>query len=205
MNEKMLKTGGCGGFFLIPRDFFRMIIRQKSLIVTDELAYVILLFVTRFTASEQMERGESDLSLEQWSQLFRWTKWRTRCFLNTLLDDGVLTERYIGRKRILRAVYYEEVCGKSVACAPPVYTEWPEGALNHTEESFERFWKHYHEVNYCLKPSHKDLALKAWRKLSLEDRQMAYENVQRYWFTMTNIHHSRRAYNYLRFRCFDFS
>lgn len=190
------------GFILIPRVILKEISSSVEYPVNNALAFLLILYQCNYSDQKELKRGETNLNINEWSHLFCWSRWATQKFLENLIKDGVLCERYQGKKRILCVTHYEEICGKLAAHPSARAKEELKNEPTKTKIEFERFWEHYHEINHELEPSDKELAWKEWKKLTAEERTLAHENALRYYFSMTDIRHSKKAYNYLRHKSF---
>lgn len=201
-NAKSYKSGKYGGFIVLSRQLLRECLLSMEQAVTNPVAFLLILYMSRYSYQDTLERGESSFTLDEWSRLFHWSRWATKRYFDKLLEEGELTERYEGKKRILRLTRYEELCGKEAGHAPSKECKTEPPAPSLTDEEFERFYEYYYSVNRTLEPSDKNLARKEWGKLSPNERRMATANVYDYYLTMQDVRHAKKAYNYLRHKSF---
>ncbi len=199
---KPCKSARYGGFIVLSRQLLQECFLSTEQAVTGPVAFLIILYMSHYSHQGTLQRGESALTLDEWSRLFHWTRWATKRYFDKLLKEGELAEHYEGRKRILRLTRYEELCGKEAGHAPSKESKTDPPAPSRTDEEFERFFEHYYSVNRTLEPSEKHLARKEWGKLSPDERRTAMDNVYDYYLTMQDVRHAKKAYNYLRHKSF---
>lgn len=190
------------GFLLIPRNQIKKLVLQLNSSISEDMAMLIILYHCNYSDKKEIKRSEALLTLSEWSQLFHWSMSQTRRYINRLIREGELSQRYEGRKRILCVTHYEELCGKYAGHTSARKSEKRKTEPSKTEREFERFWTHYHEVNRNIEPSDKELARKEWGKLSVQERIMAYENAYDFYISMSDLSHAKKAYNYLRHKSF---
>lgn len=199
---KSYKSTRYGGFIVLSRKLLQECLLSMEQAVTEPVAFLIILYTSHYSYQGTLQRGESALTLDKWSRLFHWSRWATKRYFDKLFEEGELTERYEGKKRVLRLTRYEELCGKEAGHAPRKECRTNPPAPSLTDQEFEYFFGYYYSVNRALEPSDKDLARKEWGKLSPDERKMAAANVYEYYLTMQDVKHARKAYNYLRHKSF---
>jgi len=201
-DTKDYKSKKYGGFLVISRQLLGECLQSVEHAVTAPVAFLTILYMSYYSDRGPLKRGESALTLDEWSRLFHWSRWASKRFFDNLLEKGELTERYEGKKRVLRLTRYEELCGKEAGHAPCKECKAEPPALSRTDQEFERFFEYYYSVNRALHPSDKELARKEWGKLCPNERTMAMANVYEYYLTMRDVKHAKKAYNYLRHKSF---
>ena len=194
----------CGheGFILIQRKLMNSVIAEHTLPVLEKEAFIIMLCTCNYSDKGNIKRGESKLTVSQWSKLFHWTAWQTRMYFDKLTKEKQILQRKEGLTKIIRMLKYEELCGKNAGRHAERERETEEKKPSKTDLDFERFWTYYHEVNKEIIPSDKELARKEWGKLSAQERIMAHASVYDYYMSLSDIKHERKACNYLKYKSF---
>ncbi|HEY5589495.1 MAG TPA: hypothetical protein VIK55_00625 [Paludibacter sp.] len=136
-------------------------------------------------------RGESYHSLKTWSELFHWSRSKTRHYLVKLKNDGIIElENKVTTTR-LRVIHYDYYVGKATS---PDARPYP--------EDFEKFWKQYHATT-LIRAVDKEPSFRCWRKLSFDEREKAVERISRYYYSLSKTTYCVKALTYLRNKKFD--
>lgn len=202
MNKTNEYSCGHEGFILIPRRLLKNVIAQHTLPVLENEAFLIMLYTCNYSDIGNIQRGEANLTISQWSKLFCWKEWQTRAYFDKLTKEKQISQRKEGRNKVIGIINYEELCGKYAGHPSKKQRDTNEKKISKTDLDFERFWAYYHEVNKEIIPSDKELARKEWGKLSAQERIMAHASVYDYYMSLSDIKHERKACNYLKYKSF---
>lgn len=136
-------------------------------------------------------RGESYHSLKTWSELFHWSRSKTRHYLIKLKNDGLIElENKVTTTR-LRVVHYDYYVGKATTPGARPYSD-----------DFEKFWNAYHDTTQ-IQATDKEPSYRCWRKLSFEERAKAVERVSRYFYSLSKTTYCVKAFTYLNNKKFN--
>ena len=136
-------------------------------------------------------RGESYHSLKTWSELFHWSRSKTRHYLVKLKNDGLIElENKVTTTR-LRVIHYDYYVGKVTSTVARSYPE-----------DFEKFWKAYHDTTQ-IQATDKDPSHRCWRKLSFEERAKSVERIPRYYYSLSKTTYCVKALTYLKNKKFN--
>jgi len=136
-------------------------------------------------------RGESYHSLKTWSELFHWSRSKTRHYLIKLKNDGLIELENMVTTTRLRVIHYDYYVGKVTS---PDARPYP--------EDFEIFWKAYHDTTQ-IQATDKDPSYRCWRKLSFEERTKAVERISRYYYSLSKTTYCVKALTYLKNKKFN--
>lgn len=186
------------GYLLVPRKLLNQVISQNKAEMSESQAFLSMLLLVNFKRTEigagPCNRGESLLRISEWSEVFRWPMWKTRRYFRKLEQEGEISidkEKYPYTIRITR---YEELCANK--------REHPgQSPKSRNDERFEEFWEAYHQITRQT-PQEKEAGRREWNKLSARDKELAFDNIGDYFFSLRDIKHVRLAYNYLRCKSF---
>jgi len=202
MNRNLLNNPTREGYILIPRLLLRQVLKKREKTpMSEEEAFLTLLFLAAFqdgkTDGSVIKRGELNISQEKLRKMFNWTQWRIRKFLSLLEDMKVISRVRRGNIYILRIECYELFCANKKLITDTETT----GEKNKNDQLFEQFWKDYHELS-GIEPSDMCKAKRIWKKLSIQEKFMAKENIYSYVMQIEKIRFIKKAANYLGDRAF---
>lgn len=136
-------------------------------------------------------RGESYKSLQQWSDLFGWSKSRTRRFFARLSSGGIIKTENRVKTTWLKVMHYDYYVGKKNICSNDVYSD-----------DFEEFWTKYHRI-MMIPSTNKYSGFMIWKKLSTEERKKATAMIERFYYNQDKDRYCVKAANYLRNKNFN--
>lgn len=70
------------------------------------------------------------------------------------------------------------------------------------EKGFGAFWDEYHETTRMPRKN-KEETLREWKKMSLEERKLAQENIEEYYYHLRNTKYCCQAAKYLANKLFQ--
>lgn len=185
---------------MLPRTLLSNLIIENSAQMTETQAYVTMLILANYkevqNKAKSCQRGESPISLIEWTKTFGWNEWRTRRFFQMLEQNQVIRIDRTNRPHILTLLHYEELCAnkKNNNDAKP---------KNQTDELFGQFWESYHSITQTT-PQDIELARREWCRLSAPEKTMATTHIGEYFMSLENVKHVRKAANYLKYKTFIF-
>ena len=105
---------GKTGFVVLPRKLLVEAMQNNGNEMTEPQAFVALLLHTNYSDQKTRQgfcpRGESVISIHEWSRIFGWGEWKTRRFFDELIADGIIEFFRDTRPHRLRLVKYEQYC-----------------------------------------------------------------------------------------------
>lgn len=195
LNKNIFEDPSDEGYILIPRKLIRLLLANRNRYeMCKEEAFLTMLYLSFYTDSPKScpdaRRGESELTLEEWSKAFCWTIWKVRTFLRELEQENEIEWRAHGKKKIIRIVNYELFCAnkrKKPNQSSPV---------NKNDELFETFWKDYHDLTH-KEPEDITRAKRIWKRMPLRDKHLAIKNIYSYVMKTEYVKYLKKAANYL--------
>lgn len=142
--------------------------------------------------SFECRRGESILTLNHWAEIFGWNRNRTRYFFRRMFDEGFIERLANPYTTHIRIPDYDLLTGKSERI--PSKPEADSGEFN-------TFWDAYHEITERQKLNI-GRAKREWKKLSAEEKKLALDNINEYYFHLSDIKYCLQAANYLSNKAF---
>lgn len=136
-------------------------------------------------------RGESFRSLQAWSEIFHWTKSKTRRYLQQLEHHQVIELESLGYTTRLRVLHYEFYMGKIARIDDKPYPV-----------EFETFWETFHRTTQTPAVD-KVATFRAWRKLTIEERDKATKKVTAYYYSLSKTSYCAKAVTYLQNKKFN--
>jgi len=137
-------------------------------------------------------RGESVISFSRWASILGWTKPRTRRFFEKHFADGTIE-------------HIPDDCASHIRI--PNYDAWTgrpgkkEPGQRPVDESLNYFIDRYHDITRKPRINIGRVA-RAWKKLSTRERELAFANVERYYFSLPDIGYCQQAATYLSDKAF---
>lgn len=151
--------------------------------------------VVQYNGEEiECKRGESVISFTHWAEIFGWSRGKTRHFFQECFKDGSL-------RRI------EDKCACHISI--PGYDVWTgtqtaSGKGERPKDTlFEKFWEDYHEITHLQKTGN-TRASQEWKKLSVNERELAVKNIDDYYHHLKKTKFCLQAATYLKDKAFDF-
>jgi AraC-like DNA-binding protein len=202
-NEALLESVSKHGFLAAPRNLLEAALRG------DEQARVlaVILLEVNFADREAgsggrrylCRRGESILSLSQWSQRLGLHIPQVKYYFNAFTTAGILeridTPLHGGHIRVAR---YDGLTGRAHA-ATESYTGGK--AADEKDTLFDHFWELYHRITGRA-PLERYLTRLCWNELTPEEQEQAYDNFPAYYDALEQKEYCRKPAMYLRNKSF---
>lgn len=190
------------GYVMIPRALLLRTFEEHREAVGDMNAFLrVLTYVNYAEAMTKCcntevacRRGESVISFSHWAEILGWTIGRTRRFFNRLIADGGIELVKGDCVSHIRIPGYDAWVGKRMAGKADAATTF--------EEGFGTFWDEYHEITRMPRKSREE-TLREWKKMSLEERKLAQENIEEYYYHLRNTKYCCQAAKYLANKLFQ--
>lgn len=146
------------------------------------------------------QRGESLNSYRSWSSILHWTVGRTYRFLKRLEAKGIIEiiPHDDDVALHIRVVDYESWTSLPTAPATPEKQQQKKKA---DDEKFRIFWDAYHNTMQLPKENIAR-AQRIWKKLSEKERQLAIDNIEEYYYHLSNTKYTLHACSYLANKAF---
>ena len=188
------------GYVLFPKALFeeQMILNQQAKGHFE--AFVLVLTHVNYSQttccingySFECRRGESILTLIHWAEIFGWNRNRTRYFFRRMFDEGFIERLVNPYTTHIRIPDYDLLTGKSERIPSKPGADSGE---------FDIFWDAYHEITERQKLNI-GRAKREWKKLSAEEKKLALDNINEYYFHLSDIKYCLQAANYLSNKAF---
>lgn len=188
------------GYILFPKVLFEEQVGRKQKVESRLEAFVIMLAHVNYSETNccingypfKCQRGESILSINHWAEIFGWNRNRTRYFFDRMFDEGFIEKLANPYTTHIRVPDYDLLVGKNGCIKPQQETG---------NSDFNDFWETYHEITERQKLNI-GRAKREWNKLSAEERQLALNNINEYYFHLNDIRYCLQAANYLSNKAF---
>lgn len=191
------------GYLIIPKASLQQFIEHPENLQGDLEAFLKLLIKVNYTEMEYhsawnkdivCKRGESLHSYRDWSQIFHWSLGKTFRFIQRLQKEGVIEIITHKENTVLhlRVVDYERWTG---------FPESNKKKKKAPDENFHLFWQKYHETTQQAKRNIAK-AQREWKKLTPKEQQLAIDNIEEYYYHLTNTTYTLGACNYLANKAF---
>ncbi|WP_138349684.1 hypothetical protein [Bacteroides eggerthii] len=186
---------GNKGFIPLSRNAYKQLYRMYGKHPASETeAYCILIANVNYHDSSMTlygnpvacPCGDSIKSLDTWARLFRWNRSRVRRFFLSL-QKLELIEYSIDHS--LAHVHVVDFLPRR------------SDANDCRDELFDCFWQSYHDITLLPKRSI-GRARREWMRLSIEERNLAIEQIPYYYEGLANIRYCKQAASYLADKCF---
>ena len=201
LRNQILKTG----YLLLSKKMLLHHLQSidKDRELTDTEALLLIIGLVNFKDHECStstkiiicRRGESIISRDQWAEKFHWNEWKTRKFFQNLQKRGYIEMLDDWKSMHIRIVDYELLTGHGQA-------EEETEKQTKLMVSFEAFWDYYHQVTNLPK-TERGSALREWKKMKTTDRKAAFDNIDRYFMSLTSINYCKKAINYLKSQSYN--
>lgn len=206
-NSKIKQTNffqpepGCFTPFLkLPVRLMTEYFSDKPLPLTHLEAFIQILAQVRYQDTEEnvglqatiCRRGESYRSLQAWSDLFHWSKFKTRYFFLQLKAQGIIELESLVETTRLRVIQYDlYTCKMNKQTENVVYSE-----------DFETFWNAFHDLTQ-VRAVDKLPSFRAWKKLSKNERIKAQDKIAQYYYSLSKTMYCVKALTYLTNKKFN--
>jgi len=162
----------------------------------------------------ECKRGQSINSQKTWAKLFGWDRSRVRRFFNLLQSDSMIELKTTNKTTILTICNYDgyqtvkpsnehQMNIKRTSSEHQMNTNNNDNNENNENKiQFDKFWNHYHEVTK-LNKTDKESAFKYFKKLSLDEKRLAYKNAKPYFESLKDKKYCKKARTYLSDKNFN--
>lgn len=204
LNFKYLTNGQA--YLIIPKSMLNEQTTNCDSQEGDVEAFLKLLIKVNYSDTEHTDywnntfvckRGESLNSYRSWSKIFHWPTTRTFHFIQQLKKQGII--EFIPHKcrRVLhiRIVDYEEWM------LPSALHKASDAKLENSKKSFQIFWDKYHDITQTPKKNIAK-AQREWKKLSEREEQLAIDQIEEYYYHVTDTRFILLASKYLENKSF---
>lgn len=142
-------------------------------------------------------RGEAIYTYVQWAELLGWTRKRTVHFFRWLfMEKRIRLVESPCPTHIHLNGYEDGTLAQAIAVVatdkagnPPATDEFPE------------FWRKYHDITETSKVN-LGRARREWQKLSVQEKRLALENIEEYYYHLSDIKYCKQAATYLADKSF---
>lgn len=184
---------GKGGYLVVPRNLLERTFETKA-VFTPAQAYLYLYVRCEFCnrpGKNGLKRGQMVYTSAELAKCFGWSGSSVRLFLRMLRDMGLVKLEVVpGLGSKLTLCFYEVLTGGHgrPVCAAD-------------RSQFSDFWKRYYAL---LEKDGTDYypALSEWGRMSGEERRLAVERVERYFYSLNDMRFVKSAVSYLRHKAF---
>lgn len=150
-----------------------------------------------FVNGIHLAKGCLQLDLNELMKIMKCKRSRAYSIVKSLIDEGLLKKEK--QKDIYRLVHYNKHCStKSDFLVPKRIKLTSPGKKDSFQDSkFDDFFDYYHyELNQV--PCERMKTWNEWKKLSDEERELAFANVSKYKISLRKEEHAKYACNYLK-------
>lgn len=182
-----------GGYLVVPRNLLEKTFETKAAF-TPAQAYMYLYVRCEFCnrpGKEGLKRGQMVYTSAKLAKRFGWSGSSVRLFLRMLRDMGLVKLEVVpGLGSKLTLCFYEVLTGGQ---GRPVHEA--------DRVQFAEFWKRYYAL---LEKDGSDYypALSEWGRMSGKERKLAMERMERYFYSLNDMHFVKSAVSYLRYKAF---
>lgn len=189
------------GYILFPKALFEEQMKVNKKAEGHFEAFILVLTHVNYSTTTcningfhfECQRGESIMSLNHWAEIFGWSRNRTRYFFDKMFDAGII-EKLVNRFTThIRIPDYDLLTGRLQHSAT---------SRNSGSEGFEKFWEKFHETTQQPKMNI-GRAKREWKKLSDREKKLALDNIEEYYYHLSNIRYCQQAASYLSNKAFE--
>ncbi len=190
------------GYIILPKALLKKQLEsRKSHPGEFEAILIILMHVNYSNTSYNVNgrvicchRGEAVYNYTQWGKMLGWTRTKVARFLRRLNRDGVI-EFIPNMEDVLhiRIVDYDLWMGQELLLKT--------SGRKQAEEEFKVFWEKYHEKMHIRRRSI-GRALREWMKLTDEERKLATDGIQKFYYSQEDVRFIPQASTYLADKAF---
>lgn len=189
------------GYILIPKQLLEVLLKNSASPMSEPDAWLTLLILVNYKETTcrikgnvyVCKRGESLYSVETWATHFRWTRSRTRTYFAKLQQQHLIRLIPHPHTTHLAVNDYDLWTGCRAAARQHLATQ--------ADEAFDYFWKTYHYITQADKVNIAR-ARREWRKLSVEERQLATRRIEEYYYHLRSQKYCMQAAAYLANKAF---
>ena len=208
-----MKKNAKPGYLIVSRDFIGDVLEDYTGGMTEDMAMLWLITQARYKNSNNLKRGELECTLSQFMNIFGWTRYKVRAFLQNLEKLKKISFRYLGldnRRRVIRLNDYDRIMrnemfsdeSKSPRKEEPIkvevtYDENGKPVLKTPKKRFHFFWSYYHEVFPEVPQIEFEMARKHWMKMSVDEHFEVLDSIKPFADKLT-FENKKLACNYLR-------
>lgn len=191
------------GYILLPKKMLEELFGTANREMSELEATLKLLVTVNYKDSTIVQpdgsivvchRGESLRSWQSWADLFGWQRCKTRRFFSRLQRKGMIEILPRSYSLHFRVKDYDLWTGCRTAALKKI--------ADNADRDFNEFWETYHEITRMNKVNQVK-AHKEWNKLTVEERQLAIEQIEEYYYHLNNIKFCLQAVNYLAYKAFN--
>lgn len=187
------------GYVLLPKFMLECLLQTPRKKTSElEAFFVVLTHVNYKEETCRMKerslicrRGESVKSLQTWAELLGWNRWQVHRYFRKMQRMGLLELIPEEVTTHIRVKEYELWTGNGLR----------KPRKEEEEESFGRFWKHYHEVTQSNRVNI-GRARREWKRLTTEEKKQAEERIEEYYSNLKNTIYCKQAASYLSDKTF---
>jgi len=160
------------------------------------------------------QRGDSLISFLSWGNILGWGRTHVRRFFDDCFSNGYIVRVQDGYPSHIRIPNYDVwisnsrvgLLGDDFSTTPPSPPSGPSSFATASPCSPElidlsKFMEHYSEVTQTPMVNIGRVE-RYWNRLSAEDRQLAFESIEDYYFNLQDIRYCMQAATYLRDKAF---
>lgn len=193
------------GFLIIPKILLQEQIINHEIQEGEIEAFLKLLLKVNYSETQLHEnwnknipckRGESLHSYRDWSRIFHWSRHKTCRFIKQLQKDNIIEIIPHPNNPVLhlRIINYDQWVGTPDS-SPKAKKK------KAVDEKFDLFWNKYH-LTTNLHKENIGKAQREWKKLSENERQLAIDRIEDYYYHLTNTQYILHAPGYLLNKAF---
>jgi len=190
------------GYIVLPKVALKAHLASKRRIPGDLEAILILLMHVNYSDTVYdihhkevcCHRGEAVYNFTQWARFFGWTRPRTVRFFTRMRKEGII--RLISEQQSILhicVVDYDIWTGQNRLAREQKQTLY--------EQEFLEFWEKYHNTLH-VKRRNIGRAQSEWRKLSDEDRRLAIQHIEDFYYSVEDVRFIPQASTYLADKAF---
>ena len=208
MKDNLLRAG----YVMVSRALLMEIYKKQGAALTDEEAFLRVLMHVNYKSvtinscgvEVNCKRGESLITYMGWADILGWTRGHPRRFFDRCIADGTIEQVPGDSPSHIRIPGYDAWTGQPAGKA---MTESADATAKRKtkellEESMQRFIDHYSEVTHLVAENSGRIRC-LWKKLSIAERELAYQRVEDYYYGLNNTNYCYQAAKYLEYRVFE--
>lgn len=185
------------GYLLFQKELLEVFKRLSNKPLTEREAFFAMFIKVNYKdeileIKEQKvlcKRGESVLSKVSWAKVFNWNLNKVKYFFKKLEElqlIAIVPHRNLFHIRLL------------------YYPQWnkPAGiSAEQDDAQFQEFWDKYHETTQMRK-TNVARAKREWALLTPQEKELAVEEIDTYFYYLTDTRYCKQAVNYLKDKTF---
>lgn len=183
------------GFLYISNELLTRIFSLSNQPLTEREAFITMYHRMNYKdatciirgKSVCCKRGESLISISNWSGIFGWERTKTRRFFKKLVLENLISIIPHTNLTHIRMTHYPN----------GLY----EADNQETDELFQQFWDEYHATTQTRKVN-VGRARKEWNLLTQHEKKLAVTGIDNYYYYLTDTRFCKQAVNYLKDKSF---